>query len=254
MLRLTDHPLLLFALSYLSLSFSVWVGKAVGAGRHPLESETRKDFDVVLAATLTLLGLIIGFSFSMALGRYDLRRNCEAEEANAIGTEYLGVELLSAADSARARALLLEYLDKRIEFYETLDGRRLRQIGARTAKLESGMWEVVRADAVARPQAVTALAAKGMNDVLNSRGYTLAAWINRIPAAAWALMFAIAALSNLMIGYGARSPRKAVFLIIFPLVVSVAFLLIADIDCPRGGLIRVLPQNLLSLFRSLHPR
>ena len=68
-------------------------------------------------ATLTLLALIIGFTFSMALNRYDQRKIYEEEEANAIGTEYLRAELLPAADAAKVRTLLLNYLDQRVLFY-----------------------------------------------------------------------------------------------------------------------------------------
>ncbi len=91
-----------------------------------------------------------------------------------------------------------------------------------------------------------------MNDVLNSQGYTQAAWWNRIPRAAWLLMGLIAVCSNALVGYGAKSARlHDVLLLILPLVVAIAFLLIADIDSPRGGLIHVYPQNLQALKASL---
>ncbi len=85
-----------------------------------------------------------------------------------------------------------------------------------------------------------------MNDVLNSQGYTQAAWWNRIPMGAWALMSGIALLSNVLVGYGARKVRVRLFMML-PLVVAVSFFLIADIDSPRRGVIRVHPQNLESL-------
>jgi hypothetical protein len=88
-----------------------------------------------------------------------------------------------------------------------------------------------------------------MNDVLNSQGYTQAAWWNRIPMAAWAMTGLIAVAANLMVGYGAR--RRRVMLLVLPIVVSIASLLIADIDSPRGGIIHVLPQNLQSLSQSI---
>ena len=91
-----------------------------------------------------------------------------------------------------------------------------------------------------------------MNDVLNSQGYTQAAWSNRIPLAAWALMAAIAVCSSLLVGYGSRSSGEGRrLLLVLPLVVAIAFMLIADIDTPRHGLIKVIPQNLLSLGESL---
>jgi len=89
-----------------------------------------------------------------------------------------------------------------------------------------------------------------MNDVLNSQGYTQAAWWNRIPLAAWALMAAIAVCCNLLVGYGARRRDWHIFLIL-PIAVSLAFFLISDIDSPRGGAIRVAPHNLISVSESL---
>jgi hypothetical protein len=99
-----------------------------------------------------------------------------------------------------------------------------------------------------------ALVISGMNDVLNSQGYTQAAYWNTIPPAAWALMAVIAIGCNLLVGYGSRSMKAGRKLLpILPLIVSVAFMLIADIDSPRHGIIRVRPQNLISLAESLPP-
>jgi hypothetical protein len=68
-----------------------------------MAEDLREDFSVILSATLTLLGLLIGFSFSMAISRYDERKNYEEAEANAIGTEYVRADLLPAADAAKVR-------------------------------------------------------------------------------------------------------------------------------------------------------
>ena len=93
-----------------------------------------------------------------------------------------------------------------------------------------------------------------MNDVLNSQGYTQAGYWNRIPTAAWGLMAAIAIGCNLLVGYGSRQRKAGSKLLpILPLIVSIAFMLIADIDSPRHGIIRVRPQNLISLAESLPP-
>ena len=90
-----------------------------------------------------------------------------------------------------------------------------------------------------------------MNDALNAENYTQAAWWNRIPTAAWILMCAIAVGANAMVGYGSRgSPANAKLLLILPALIATAFLLIADIDAPRGGIIRVVPQNLHRLDAS----
>lgn len=252
MSKVTDYPLLVFALSAFLLWLSVRIGLAASKRRRELGAELSEDYGVIQGATLTLLALIIGFSFSMAIGRYDQRKNYEEEEANAIGTEYLRADLLPAANAAKTRALLRAYLDQRVPFYQTRDAQKLEQINAETARLQAELWSSVRDPAVAQPTAVNALVAAGMNDVINTQGYTQAAWWNRIPVAAWIMMIAIAICGNLMIGYGARSLGASRMLqLILPLVLALSFLLIADIDSPRGGLIRVQPMNLITLSESL---
>lgn len=246
-----EYPPLVFVVSF----FVLWVSTRIGTRvrRRNLEQEVREDFGVILGATLTLLGLIIGFSFSMATNRYDQRKNLEEAEANAIGTEYVRADLLPPADAAKVRALLKSYVDQRVLFYTTRDAQSLRQIDARTAQLQSELWSAILAPAAAQPTPIVGLAVAGMNDVLNSQGYTQAAWWNRIPVAAWGLMGAIAIFSNLLLGFGARNPKAERGLhLVLPLVVSVAFFLIADIDSPRRGVILVNPQNLVSLAESLH--
>jgi hypothetical protein len=248
---LLTFPRVFFVVSVVLLWLSAQLGASLRR-RRPLKDDERDDFGIVQTATLTLLGLIIGFSFSMAVVRYDLRKNYEEAEANAIGTEYVRTDLLPATGAAAVRAQLRKYLDLRILFYRTRDEIELRQISDDTAHLQGEMWSAVQAPAVERPTPVIALAVSGMNDVLNSQGYTQAAWWNRIPASAWGLMIAIAICSNVLVGYGARTARaKAGLLFVLPLVVSIAFLLIADIDTPRKGFIHVAPQNLIGLSQSL---
>src|SRR5262249_45731668 len=233
----TIYPVLVFVLSFFGLALSAWIGVLFSRNRG-VEAQVREDFGIILAATLTLLGLIIGFTFSMALGRYDQRKNYEEEEANAIGTEYVRADLLPAADAAKVRALLLSYLEQRVLFYTTRDAQDLERIDARTTTLQPELWSAAQAPASATPTPVVALAVSGMNDVLNSQGYTQAAWLNRIPAAAWLLMIAIAICAAILLGIGARSPRASSrLLVVLPLVVTIAFFLIADIDSPRRGVI-----------------
>ena len=217
-------PFLVLALTFVALWFSARTGAFFRKRRRNLDEDERQDLGVVEAAALTLLGLIIGFSFSMALSRYDQRKQLEEEEANAIGTEYVRADLLPADDAARVHTLLRNYLEQRILFYETSDNRQLGKIDAATAQLKSDLWSAVKSPAAAQPTPLVALAVSGMNDVLNSQGYTHAAWRNRIPVAAWGLMAGIAICCNLLIGYGGhRAEAKAILLLVLPLVVSISF-------------------------------
>jgi hypothetical protein len=251
MTDIVNYPLLVFTVAFVSCWLSAPLGAFFRVRLRPLEEDERENFDVIQAAALTLLGLLVGFTFSMATGRYEQRKNYEEAEANAIGTEYVRADLLPAAEAVKLQGLLRSYLDQRVLFYTTRDRQQLLQIDTHTAHLQNDLWSVVRARAVAQPIPVFALAVSGMNDVLNSEGYTQAAWWNRIPVAAWALVTAIAIFCNLLIGYGAHRATTLLF-IVLPLAVSVSFFLIADIDSPRGGLIRVQPQDLVRLSQSIH--
>jgi len=250
--NIMNYPTIVFLLSLGALWLSTRIGAYLCKRRGRLEEDEREDFGVIQAATLTLLSLIIGFTFSMAVSRYDQRKLYEEAEANAIGTEYVRADFLPAGEAAKVRALLVDYLDQRVLFYETRDEGQLRQVNAATAQLQRDLWNAAQAPAAAHPSPASTLAVAGMNDVLSSQGYAQFAWDNRIPVEAWCLMGVIAIFGSMLIGYGARRPGvKAILFLALPFVVSISFFLIADIDSPRNGVIRVAPQNLMSLGQSL---
>jgi hypothetical protein len=187
----------------------------------------------------------------MAVSRYDQRKNYEEAEANAIGTEYVRAGLLPSADAEKVRDLLLRYVDQRILFYVTKDESQLEHINKSTAQLQTELWSTIQIRAAATPNPVVALAVSGMNDVLNSQGYTQFAWWNRIPVTSWILLAVIAICCNVSMGYGMHRNIRLLKWVL-PFAISISFFLIADIDSPRRGLIRVQPQNLISLSQSLH--
>jgi hypothetical protein len=248
-----DFPLLVFACSFLLLWLATLAGAGIFGRWRRLEPTIRSDFGTILVTTLTLNGLIIGFTFSMAIGRYEQRKNYEEAEANAIGTEYSRADLIASADAAvRVRSLLKEYVNQRISYYMADDEVHIRQSQARISDLQKQLWDAVVGTAAGERTAIQALTIAGMNDVLNSQGYTQASWWNRIPTSAWILMTAIALISNALLGYGSRNVKsERLLLMVLPLIVALSFLLIADIDSPRSGIIRVKPQNLLALAESL---
>src|SRR6185436_12546394 len=159
-----DTPFLVLAVAVLAQWLAVYAGHVIRRTIRPLAEHERGDFGVILSAALTLLGLIIGFSFAMAVSRYDLRKSYEEAEANAIGTEYVRADLLPAADAAKIRVLLRNYLDQRVLFYLVRTEQEFQQINIRTAQLQNELWSAVRASAADQPTPVLALAVAGMND------------------------------------------------------------------------------------------
>ncbi|HEY1929437.1 MAG TPA: hypothetical protein VGG92_18380 [Caulobacteraceae bacterium] len=246
MTSLIRHPTEIFLFSLALQWLAAYLGHALRRRGKPLEDAERGDFNTILGATLTLAALIIGFSFSMAVSRYDERKASERNEANAIRAAYVRAPLLPSAEGGQTRRLLSKYAELRIQFYNVSDPARLARIDAETEKLQDDLLSIVTKAAVVQPTPTVALAAAAMTDVLNSRGSTQAAWWNRIPTGAWSMMLVIAFAANFLHGASERR-RTPVLLFVLPLIISAPIFLIADIDAPRAGVVRIVPDDLLAL-------
>jgi hypothetical protein len=250
--RLIDYPVIVLVVAFLLQLMAAYVGDALRRRHARAKYSGNRDFATILPSSLTLLALIVGFSFSMAVSRYDQRKNYEEEEANAIGTEYVRVDILPAAQAAYIHDLLIKYTDFRIQFYRLRNPSQRKKNAMETVDLQNALWQAVVAPAAAQPTPPMALVMSGMNDVLNRQGYTQAAFWNRVPMGAWLLMAFVAMTCNFLLGY--TEERTGRFsLLVLPFILAIPFLLIADIDSPRGGLIRVVPQNLQALAQSFSP-
>lgn len=249
MSRIINNPFAVFVIALIVQWGAAYGGDHLRRRSQHLKQDEQADFDTVLTASLTLLALIIGFSFSMAVSRYDQRKNSEEAEANAIGTAYMRADLLPVEDAAKVRELLRTYVNQRISFYLGY-AHQMNEPGSDPAKVQAELWSAVVHAAAAQPTPVIALAVSAISDVLSAQGNARAAWLNRIPIAAWSLMGLIAIFSNVLLGYRERS--KGTFaLLVLPVIASIAFFLIADIDSPRGGAINVVPYNLIATSQSI---
>jgi hypothetical protein len=251
MAALVDRPGLMLVVSFVGLLLAAMLGVVAQRAWNPVKATDHNELAIVQSAALTLLGLIVGFSFAMAINRYDQRKTLEEAEANAIGTAYVRADLMPESPAAAVRSTLKRYLDKRILFYETSDQGDLERIGAETARLGTDLWASARFLAAAQPTPVAALVASGVNDVLNSADSTTAAWLDRIPIPAWWLLVVVGVGANVTLGFGARR-FKSLLLLVVPVTAAVSFFLIADIDSPRGGVVQVQPENLIRLAKSLN--
>ncbi|WP_059412348.1 bestrophin-like domain [Cupriavidus basilensis] len=235
-------PLLL---QYLALLSVVSACGAVGARYvRNAESGATDDIRVVLSATLTLLALVVGFAFSLAIGGYNARQANEAMEANRIESAFFKAELLPGEDAGKVRGLLRQYLDARLRFYQTGHGRQTDELAGNANLLRSQMWAIVARNAGRQPNPVAVLPVSAMSDLLGSYENSTASWRSQIPPAAWGLITALAAFCSALIGYSAGVRNHRGLLVVFPAVISISLALIADIDVPGRGLIHVSPDNL----------
>ena len=247
---MVDFPLLVLTFSFAALTVAALGGDLLRKRSTSSVEANRDDYGVVLAGTLTLLGLIIGFSFAMATNRYDLRKSSEQTEANAIAVLYMRADLLPSSDAAKVHELLKRYINQRIAFYSTRNRDELSQIASRTSAIQNDLWSTIQALVGPLPPQLEGLFISGATDVVVSRLSTDAVWVNRIPRAAWILILITSVGANFLIGYRARRTDWLVFLVL-PVAVSISLFLISDLDSARGGAIRVRPNNLISLSQSL---
>jgi hypothetical protein len=252
MTAFVDRPGVLFIVLLILFIAAVALGAFVLRRLAVLPAEDRDDFNIVQTSTLTLLALLVGFSLSMAVNRYDLRKTLEESEANAIGTEYARADLVDAAVGAEMKSALIRYTRLRVASYVTRAPDALTRIEHDTTDVETHLWQLATVVAKDQPTPIGALVVAGMNDALNAQDYSEAARINHIPSGAWFLMIIIALVGCVVQGYGAKgSLRKGLLITILPATVALSLALIADIDSPKGGLIRVEPRDLGRLLKSL---
>ncbi|RKP47114.1 hypothetical protein [Pararobbsia silviterrae] len=248
-----DHPLAVLIVMFVVLVAAVSFGAYVLRRRIAVTDDVREDYKVVQAATLTLLALLIGFTLSMAVGRYDQRKNLEENEANAIGTEFVRADLADPAMGYAIKGALIRYTRLRVADFLTRDPQQLELIGRQTSDTQAELWRLATEVAKDKANPIGALVVSGMNDTLNSQDYSEAARINRVPIGAWALLFLIAIAGCIVQGYGAQGRLSAgLYVTLLPFTVSLSLALIADIDSPRGGIIHVQPQNLMRLEQAIH--
>ena len=220
--------------------FGGWLHRRI-EGNKDDAAEDGLDKTFLITGTLGLLALLTAFTFSLSLHRYEERRMTVVAEANAIGTAEMRVRLLNPPDNARMAALLQNYARARLE-YGLADTAEKRALAAKSATLRS---ELQAAALVAlAPEARTPLGiyvTPAINAVLDIGTEREALNTARVPAAILFCLFAFNLLSAAMLGYaltGSRARQRLATIGLFVLL-TMAFMLILDLDAPQRGMIRV---------------
>src|SRR5271155_629767 len=201
MSEVVDSPFAVFGMFLVAQWTAAYLGDFARGLRRPAGKDEHEDFDLVQTAILTLLALTVGFSFSMAVSRYDLRKNYEEAEANAIGNRICARRSLASRGRSQSTRSDPAMARPAHAFYQHNEERQIGRVDAESEKLQAELWSAILPAATAQPTAVTALAVAGMNDMLNAQSRTQGAWWNRIPLAAWGLIGFVAIACNWLLGY-----------------------------------------------------
>jgi hypothetical protein len=249
----SEWTIILF--SVLVLLGAAEIGFRCGMRIHRARDEARKgQIGGVHGAILGMLGLLLGFTFAMAVGRYETCRELVLKEANAIGTTYLRAALLPDANRAAVESQLRAYVQTRVDFYDAGEDQA-KQNAAETAsaRLQRELWAEAVAAAKTQPNPLSVSFIVSLNETIDLDATRLNALRLRVPGAVWLLVMAVAICGCCASGYAAGSTgaRGGFANIVLPLLLAVVITLIADLDRPRGGLIDIKQQPLLDLQQSL---
>lgn len=244
----------------LAVVIAAWLGAAeIGyrSGRRQLGREDAggRHINSLQGGLLGLLALLLGFTISMSVSRFDTRRSLVLEEANAIGTTWLRAQFLSEGAARESAQLLRDYVVQRLEFF-TEDINAERQVAAseETARIQARLWQIAVAEGREHPDAdVIALYIGSLNQVIDLSEKRLGALNNHVPDTILYVMFFVAVGGMAFIGYGAglSGRRRSGSSMIFAVLVALVLGTILDMDRPRRGFIQVSQGAMLRLQQAL---
>lgn len=244
--------LLLFVLLSAACAGGYWLHRQ--PARSSVADDDSKDEGFILSAVLGLLALLVGFTFSMALGRYETRRELVVQEANALGSALLVSQLLDEPARSQLPPLMRQYIGLRLSWHRDVhDASAAGQLLARITAAQSQLWTAV---AAATRLNANPLLARGLVDHMTSAFDVASARKAeaeaRIPARVLQVLALYALVSALMLGYVLAGGRKRHLLatsLLF-LTLSMALALILDLDRPRRGAIQVSQQPMAELLEA----
>lgn len=232
------HPVMFFIAVVLLLWAGALLGGYLRIRRQRVLADEVSTFKTLETAVLALLGLLLGFTFSMGVSRYDLRKNLEIVEANDMTNVWLRTAVLPEPLRSAEQNLLRQYAPVRLEFLGAgTNQRRINASLTEGAALQSQMWRLASTYAAGQSNPVTAQYLQGLTDMIDITENRTAAFENRIPIAAWAMLLCIAFAGSILVGVGIGTRSQGLRLVL-PVVVALALSLTLDLDSPRSGLIR----------------
>jgi hypothetical protein len=214
----------------------------------------REPFSVLQAALLGVVGLILAFGLSLAVGRYEDRRAAVVSEANAIGTTYLRAQLLDEPVRSRSLALLRDYTDVVLRLSsEVPDSAAMRRTAAAEAGIQRKLWRLAGQSLAAAPLAsAPRLYVDSLNATIDQQTVRIAAIDNRVPWAVLELELFGAAIALGLLGlYLSLLGRGLVAIVAAAALVTMLLLVTFDLDRPTRGLITVPSAPLHSLRASM---
>ncbi len=232
-------------------------GFRLGRRQHASASEgLRSHLGTLQGAVLGLLALLLGFTFSMAVTRFEARKALVVEEANAIGTAALRSEFLPPDIHTSARQLLAGYAQARLDYFAAgVDAERVATALNTAQSLQDQLWSIAVANAVADPHSVPAAQfSASLNELFDLDERRRAALDNHVPELVIWLLMGVTFVALAMIAYGLAivDRRRHGSTYLFALMIVLVLATILDLDRPRRGLVQVGQGSMERVLQSLN--
>lgn len=237
---LLDQPWLLGLVLAVCLAAAIELGRRTAEYTHILDDVNRKDQTVAIRDGLFfLLSLLLGFTLSLAVPRFNERRTRLVEEAVSIGTTYLSAATLPQPYRDNARDLLRHYVDARLDLDDAgTDAVRFDEAKNRAKHIQAQLWAGAVAVAQTDRTAVTAIYVNSVNQTIDLEEERVAALENRIPGSLWFLILSVSVIALFSRGLTLKG-RFWLTLVLVPITIAIVVGLVADLDSSSAGMLRI---------------
>ncbi len=249
-LTATELALLLSSVVFGATGIAVLLGR-----RHRETANIREPFAVLQGALLGMVGLILAFGLSLAVGRYQDRRAAVVDEANTIGTTYLRAQTLAEPVRTRSLTLLVQYTDQSLKLSSAIPGSAdAQRIIAAASVIERRLWALAgQALATSPVDTAPRLYVESLNEMIDEQSVRVAGLNNRVPNAVLLLEVVGAALGVALLAFYLSVLGRGLLTVLLAAgLVTMLLYVTFDLDRPTRGLITVPSTPLIALRASMN--
>lgn len=239
------------------MTLAIEIGYRLGLTSRIQSNTAKEQVNTIQSSLLGILALMLGFTFSLALNRFDTRSNAVVNEANAIGTAYLRADLLPEPNRNQMQQLLKDYLKLRVAAGSfALDNHGERDpLLKKATQLQEQIWqEAMQVSLQAPNSATTGLFTQAINSMIDAYGVRIAELNRHVPELVLLLLYGSFIITGGIIGYtagiGRHRPAAASYIMVALVVMLMS--MVIDLDRPRRGLITVNQHSLIDLNDALN--
>jgi hypothetical protein len=223
--------------------------------RTKVDQVMRERITIFESAVLGVLGLLLGFTMSMAVARFDLRRQLVMDEANAIDTTWHRSQILPAPGNQEFAGMLRKYVDQRMVYATEKDDNRLPEEREAAERFQDELWSRATEFAMTDQRSVPAgLLMQSLNQMIDLEAARWTAFVTHVPESVMLGNMVLALLSITMIGYGFGliGKRHMFSTVMLAISISGVLMVITDLDRPREGFIKISQQPMIDVQKLIN--